>query len=192
MFSYKLRLLTPLMQYRVMIRSQEHKEAVNHMNELVENIPKIGETDSFKKHPLFLHYFAGSCDWYICEWDGENTFFGYVILGDLEMSEWGYIDREELLAVEKIAEGAFNLDFHCSHKTIEEALYASYPSYFTKYKDNADLKEGQEEVGTTEVKYCKWAHESQCSNVSSDVNSGECNGEVFSCPYYEVDVDDGN
>jgi len=137
MFSEKLRLLTPPMQYHVMMESREHKEAVVCMNALVEDMPKLGETDNLKWHPLILHYFAGSCDWYVCEWDGMNTFFGYVILNnDLLSSEWGYIDRADLFSVEKIAEGAFNMDFHCGHKTIEEALYMRNPEYFTEYKDS--------------------------------------------------------
>jgi len=44
----------------------------------------------------YLHYFIGRCDWFISEYDGEDLFFGYAILGDSRFGEWGYISLEEL------------------------------------------------------------------------------------------------
>lgn len=49
---------------------------------------------------IHLHFFIGGCDWYIAEYDGEETFFGYAILhGDLDNAEWGYVSFEELKAL---------------------------------------------------------------------------------------------
>jgi hypothetical protein len=47
-----------------------------------------------------LHYFNGSSDWYIFEYDQKNDlFFGYTVLGgDLQNAEFGSISRTELLA----------------------------------------------------------------------------------------------
>ena len=44
-----------------------------------------------------LHFFIGGCDWYIAEYDGKDTFFGFAILNnDDEMAEWGYVSFREL------------------------------------------------------------------------------------------------
>lgn len=46
---------------------------------------------------IHLHFFIGGCDWYIAEFDGQDTFFGYAILnGDHHNAEWGYISFQEL------------------------------------------------------------------------------------------------
>lgn len=62
-------------------------------------IPRLYETESIPlsdKH-IYLHFFIGSCDWYIAEYDGEDIFFGYAILnGDTDNAEWGYISFKEL------------------------------------------------------------------------------------------------
>jgi hypothetical protein len=36
------------------------------------------------------------CDWFISEYDGEDLFFGYAIIGNPEFAEWGYISFTEL------------------------------------------------------------------------------------------------
>ena len=135
--------LVPTEQLNVMLSSAEHADVITKMSEKVNKIPDINETDSMVRHPLALHYFAGSCDWYVCEWDKEDTFFGYVILNnDIECSEWGYINRKELLELEHVfiknGLGVLNLDFHCRYETIEDALYARDKQYFNKY--NKEVK----------------------------------------------------
>lgn len=62
-------------------------------------IHKFYETDhiQMKDKIIHLHFSFGTCDWFIAEFDGEDTFFGFVILNDdLEMAEWGYISFEFL------------------------------------------------------------------------------------------------
>jgi len=132
--------LVPKQQWIVMKSSKEFVEATEHMNGIACSVPKLGETDNMERHPLALHYFSSACDWYICEWDGEDRFFGYVILNnDLEMSEWGYISRSELLSLEAVFSkrcDILNLDLYCEHETIEDALYARNPKHFYKYRRN--------------------------------------------------------
>jgi hypothetical protein len=36
------------------------------------------------------------CDWFISEYDGKGLFFGYAIIGNPILAEWGYISFEEL------------------------------------------------------------------------------------------------
>ena len=31
---------------------------------------------------LYLHFFIGGCDWYVAEYDGDDLFWGYVILNN--------------------------------------------------------------------------------------------------------------
>ena len=45
---------------------------------------------------IHLHFFMGGCSWYVAEFDGEDTFFGYVNLNNPQNGEWGYFSLEEL------------------------------------------------------------------------------------------------
>jgi hypothetical protein len=79
--------------------------------------PRLYETEHIPLHEklIYLHFFIGSCDWYIAEFDGEDLFWGFAILNDnLQNAEWGYISFSELksikvggwLEIEKDQEGA--------------------------------------------------------------------------------------
>ena len=62
-------------------------------------IPRLYETEGveLKDKLIYLHFFIGSCDWYVAEYDGQDTFWGYAILnGDDQNAEWGYISFNEL------------------------------------------------------------------------------------------------
>lgn len=136
-FSELLIKLMPQSQLKAMQGVKEHADAIDRMNKKALEIPLLGKTDGWKKHPLALHYFTSSCDWYICEWDRDDRFFGYAILNnDLDCSEWGYISRYELLSLGAVLGrrgDLLNLDCYCSYKTIEEALYKRDPKYFSEY-----------------------------------------------------------
>ena len=67
--------------------------------ELLAKIPRLYETEHLplKDKLIHLHFFIGGCDWFICEYDGDDLFFGFSILNsDLDMAEWGYISFNEL------------------------------------------------------------------------------------------------
>jgi REP element-mobilizing transposase RayT len=56
-------------------------EAVERLYELIPDIPNIGESeaDSGGGEPkTYLHYFTGTADYYICEYDGDDTMYGKV------------------------------------------------------------------------------------------------------------------
>jgi len=62
-------------------------------------MPKIYAQEKTKSGDqiVYGHFFMGAHDWFITEFDGEDTFFGFAILnGDLDMAEWGYISFQEL------------------------------------------------------------------------------------------------
>lgn len=70
--------------------------------ERLDKIPKIYETDeiSLKDKLIHLHFFIGGCEWFACEFDGEDLFFGFAVLnGDLEMAEWGFFSLSDLKAI---------------------------------------------------------------------------------------------
>ena len=65
----------------------------------LSKIPKLYETEYIpaEEKMIHLHFFLGGCDWFIAEFDGEDTFFCFAILnGDWEYAEWGYASFQEL------------------------------------------------------------------------------------------------
>jgi hypothetical protein len=69
--------------------------------ERLARIPRLYETESIplKDKIIHLHFFIGGCDWYISEFNGDDLFFGYAILNDMQNAEWGYISFSELKAI---------------------------------------------------------------------------------------------
>jgi hypothetical protein len=68
----------------------------------LSKIPRLYETEhlELKDKLIYLHFFIGNSDWYIAEYDGEDTFWGYAILnGDEHNAEWGYISFSELKSI---------------------------------------------------------------------------------------------
>jgi len=53
-------------------------EEINRLNSLIPTIPKIGDTAAAPEPPIYLHYFTGTADYFICEYDGKDTMFGKV------------------------------------------------------------------------------------------------------------------
>ena len=67
--------------------------------ERLTKIPRLYETEHvpLKDKVIYLHFFIGSCDWYVAEYDGVDLFWGYAILNDdHQCAEWGYISFTEL------------------------------------------------------------------------------------------------
>lgn len=70
--------------------------------EILETIPRLYETEHIPLYDkvIHLHFFIGSCDWYIAEFDGEDLFWGFAILNnDYINAEWGYISFNELKSI---------------------------------------------------------------------------------------------
>ncbi len=65
----------------------------------LNRIPRLYETENvdLKDKLIYLHFFLGGCDWYACEFDGEDTFWGFAILdSDFQNAEWGYFCLSEM------------------------------------------------------------------------------------------------
>ena len=68
----------------------------------LNQVPRLYQTETvpLMDKTIHLHFFLGGCDWYVCEYDGGELYFGFVILnGDLEMAEWGFISASDLKAI---------------------------------------------------------------------------------------------
>lgn len=66
---------------------------------VLKKIPRLYETDSIEAEEklIYLHIFLAGSGWFIAEYDGEDTFFGFVCLNRMkEFAEWGYIQFTEL------------------------------------------------------------------------------------------------
>ncbi|MCB2189760.1 MAG: DUF2958 domain-containing protein [Deltaproteobacteria bacterium] len=69
---------------------------------LLSKIPRLYQTEKtpLQDKTIYLHFFLGSCDWYIAEFDGDDLMWGFAILGgDTMNAEWGYISLSELKAI---------------------------------------------------------------------------------------------
>jgi len=107
---------------------REFSDGILRLQSQLEKCPKIRETDGMNEHPAIFHYFYGSTDIYICEYDRKDYMFGYAILGgDLRNSEWGYFNLPDLTRIPQ-----YNIDYHFKEQSIEAALYTAYPKYFKK------------------------------------------------------------
>ena len=78
--------------------------------ERLSKIPKLYETEktTLGEKLIYLHFFIGSADWYIAEFDGEDLFWGFAHLGDDQCAEWGYISFGELREIR--INGVFEID----------------------------------------------------------------------------------
>lgn len=65
-------------------------------------IPRLYATEhiSLQDKLIHLHFFIFGCDWFVSEFDGQDTFWGFTILGnDYLNAEWGYFSFTELKQV---------------------------------------------------------------------------------------------
>lgn len=73
------------------------------ISEFAPRIPRFHETEGIpvEEKLIYLHFFLTDSHWYVAEFDGRDTFFGYVILaGDQQNAEWGYFSLSELKEVQ--------------------------------------------------------------------------------------------
>lgn len=71
--------------------------------EIAEKIPPLYGQEKVKDPVVYLKLFnpVGRGTWYITEWDGEDTFFGYCDpFGDPSCAELGYVSKAEMESIE--------------------------------------------------------------------------------------------
>ena len=75
-----------------------NRPAIEDLNRL----PRLDETENIPSEDkiVHLHFTIDQCHWFAIEWDGQDTFFGYVLLnGWNHDSEFGYFTLSDLLAI---------------------------------------------------------------------------------------------
>lgn len=144
----------PKMQQEVLKeyeKSEEKEYFINLLKDLDKDfeISKKRQDKNLKDSVVRAHYFYGSSDWYILDYDHKNKeFFGYVILnGDVEMSEAGYISIAELMSVK-----ALELDFYFDQDKLSNVLAKKYPSYFSKQEKEEAKQETKTKAAKVEHK----------------------------------------
>jgi len=53
-------------------------DTVDRLYKTIKDMPLIGDTETEKEPPAYLHYFTGTSDFFICEYDSKDTMFGKV------------------------------------------------------------------------------------------------------------------
>lgn len=61
-------------------------------------IPKLYETENQEVKQIYVKFINARThmEWYVAEYDGKDTFFGYVF--NYDCSEWGYFSYSELMS----------------------------------------------------------------------------------------------
>jgi len=67
-----------------------YAETIDRLCSIVKEMPRLGDTVTVRDAPVYLHYFTGVADYYICEYDGEDTMFGKVRFKAHYPAENGY------------------------------------------------------------------------------------------------------
>jgi hypothetical protein len=55
-----------------------YAETIDRLYRTVQDIPRLGETQTERKPLVYLRYYTETTDYFIYEYDGENTLFGKV------------------------------------------------------------------------------------------------------------------
>jgi putative transposase len=53
-----------------------YAETIERLYSAVKAMPRLGDTITIRQPPAYLHYFSDTADYFICEYDGEDTMFG--------------------------------------------------------------------------------------------------------------------
>jgi len=66
--------------------------------EVLNRLPRYGANEQISQEKIVIHghFFIGGCDWYVAEFDGEDTFWGFVNLNCPQNAEWGPFLLSEL------------------------------------------------------------------------------------------------
>ena len=91
--------------------------------EIAKKLPPLYAQDGVEDPIVYLKLFnpVGAGTWYVTEYDGEDTFFGYVDLGDPFCAELGYISKSELEGAKLPFGMSIERDAHFTPKPLSEA-----------------------------------------------------------------------
>ena len=55
-----------------------YADDIERLNAVISKIPPVGGAETLQEPPVYLHYFTKTADYFICEFDGEDTVYGKV------------------------------------------------------------------------------------------------------------------
>jgi hypothetical protein len=89
--------------------------------DIKRNIPKLHETSEQEDPRVYVKFFdpTGSWTWYAMEFDGEDTFYGYV---DGFEGEYGYFSLSELQSVKGMFGLGIERDIHWDDRTTMKSV----------------------------------------------------------------------
>jgi hypothetical protein len=99
------------------------EDTLKPLEEQIAAIPKLRGTEdvALKDKIIQAHFFLGGTDWYVAEWDGNDTFWGYTVLnGDDLNAEWGHSSLAEIQSVVQNRIAKVELDFYWKPKKFFE------------------------------------------------------------------------
>ena len=70
--------------------------------EQLNELPRLNDTENIRPEDkmVHVHFQIGQCHWWAIEWDGQDTFFGFVLMnGWSHGAEFGYFTLSELKEV---------------------------------------------------------------------------------------------
>jgi hypothetical protein len=82
--------------------------------DMLAKLPALYSSDDkpLQEIVVHMHFFMGGSDWFVAKFDGDDRFFGFVILNnDFEMAEWGYFSLHELKVI-RVHEVEVDRDLH--------------------------------------------------------------------------------
>ena len=115
------------------------KQKIKDIAEVVQNAPKLYETDGAEQHTIVLRYFHPTgTETLVTEIGEEGEAFGFQCLnGDYEMAEFGYLDLNEIKNIRMM-----EIDYHVEKgMTVERWLYKEHPDMFPQYAKYAKQPE---------------------------------------------------
>ena len=162
--SYAKKFLPPE-QYAFVLEAIQGEEA-EFFVELIKNIAQTAQEatnqrrNSDNTHPYTFEWQLNNTRWYMADWDGKDTAYGYVVLnGDTANAEWGYFNLSEIVNLKSHAR-IYGIDktipvypellFHNKFDTIEKAVHSTYPELFipkqTVSSSKLEIPQIQEEL----------------------------------------------
>lgn len=115
------------------------KQKIKDIAEVVQNAPKLYETDGAEQHTIVLRYFHPTgTEALVTEIGEDGEAFGFQCLnGDYEMAEFGSLDLNEIKSTRMM-----EIDYHIEKgMTVERWLYKEQPDMFPQYAKYAEQPE---------------------------------------------------
>jgi putative transposase len=74
------RLLPPAQAEHTLQHHGVYAEEIERLYKLIPTIPRIGDTETMRNPPVCLHYYTDTVNYFIIEYDGQDTMYGRVRL----------------------------------------------------------------------------------------------------------------